>query len=114
MVMTKAEKARVEDLETRLALRFTEPVCKDVPPPKDGGIYLGWSYNAYSNRVYKTCSSVIYHGDGWENTNAQQPIHQYSTEIRALQALRNAVELECAKRLRAIDLKIEAIIQTPF
>jgi len=43
----------------------------------------------------------------WNKTRRQLPIMQYSTELLALKALRNEMEIEFAKRLRKIDLQIE-------
>jgi hypothetical protein len=113
MSMIKKEKEHVEILETKLALHFTNKVLPDLPPPQfgNGGADLvnGWSFNLHSKRAYKSCSSSIYHGDGWGQTRSSQPIHQYSTEELALRALRNELENEYASQLRNIDKRIEEL-----
>lgn len=110
MAMNKKEKQELEDLKIKCALRFTEPVEKDVDIPElySDTIANGWGFNVYTATVYKTCSSSIYHNSrGWDVTNSQQPIRQYSTKLLALKALRNATEQDCAKKLRKIDIMIE-------
>lgn len=105
--MNKKEQAYVESLETRLALRFTEPVTKDLPIPKSStSLVCGWSYNTHTLQAYKSCSSNVFHGNGWEDTTSQRPIAQYSTQKRALRAMRYEVEMECAHKLRKIDKDI--------
>jgi hypothetical protein len=114
MSMTKKELAEVERLKTLLALRFTPDISPDIPKPESGQgeskIVNGWSFNAYSRRVYKSCSSVVYHGtDKWDKTESQHPIEQYSTPLLAYKAMRREVEKECARNLRDIDRKIEEL-----
>jgi hypothetical protein len=111
MAMNKKELAEVERLKTLLALRFTADVLPDIPKPGSGsGIVNGWGVNNYSRRVYKTCSSVVYHGTNkWDKTELQNPIEQYSSALLAYRALRREVEKECARNLRVIDRKIEEL-----
>ena len=91
-----------------MALTFTEPVNKDVLIPIDDKIVNGYSYNAYSTRVEKSCSGVFYHSIGiWDNTDSQRPIAQYSSKLLALKAMRNELECRYAFKLRQIDLMIE-------
>jgi len=116
MAMNKKEKKELEDLKTKLALRFTEPVERDLMPPNTSDdfrkIVNGYSYNAYNLRIGKSCSSSIYHNrHGWDETTAQEPIEQYSTKLLALKAMRNEVELQSAKKLREIDLMIEQEVE---
>jgi predicted CxxxxCH...CXXCH cytochrome family protein len=108
--MTKKEREYLEFIETKLALHQTEPVSPDLPPPERCDVLAkGWSFNMHTGNVYKTCSSVICHGVGWDNTNSRGPLWQYSTEVLALRALRYALENECAKKLRQIDLLCAAL-----
>jgi hypothetical protein len=114
MSMNKKEQAEVEKLKTRLALRFTEDVKPDVPKPEvepgSGKIVNGWSFNSYSKRVEKSCSSSMYHSNGlWNKTDSQYPIEQYSMPILAYKAMRREVEERFAAELRAIDRSIELL-----
>jgi hypothetical protein len=114
MAMNKKELAEIERLKTLLALRFTADILPDIPKPisgrDEGSIINGWSFNSYSRRVYKTCSSTIYHGtDKWDKTESQYPIEQFSSPILAYRALRREVEKECARNLRDIDRSIEKL-----
>ena len=111
--MTKKECAEMEELKIKLALHFTPAVEKDLAPPSYDAkekLVCGWSYNANpgNDRISKSCSSVAFHGLNWEKTSSHGEITQFSTELLALRALRHEVEIQCAKRLRDIDLKIEA------
>jgi len=117
MPMTKQEKARLEHAETLAALRWTAPVEKDVPPPEGHGIYSeGWTFNVYAKRVEACWSSVIYHGFGRapqkgerHSTASQGAKWLFSTEEKALAAMRHEVERQAAADLLAIDRKIEAV-----
>lgn len=109
MAMNKKELAYVESLKERLALCFTPEVAPDVPRPGvDDGLVIGYSFNAYSREVRKSCSSYLWHAVGsWDKTDAQGAIEQYSTRLLALRAMRNAIEMRCARDLRGIDIMIE-------
>ena len=118
MAMTKAEKAKVEELKTELALRWTtDDVSPDVPPPPAfGGYSQGWTFNAYNLEAYEAWSSSLHHGRGKapktekerRNISAtQRPIELYSTRERALRAMRRTIEREAAKKLRSVDALIE-------
>lgn len=110
MSMTKKEQAEVEALKTRLAFRFTEDIMPDIKKPELGqSLVKGWSFNSYSKRVGKSCSTRIGHGDGWEKTSSQNPISQYSLPILAYKAMRRELENRFALELREIDRKIEAL-----
>ena len=110
MAMNKKEKDYVEELEIKLALRFTEPVEKDLFPDEDYKIIVnGYSYNSYSQRVEKSCSTKMNHSlSGWDKTTSQNGIKQYSTKIKALKAMRHEMEINFAKALYKIDKLIEA------
>jgi hypothetical protein len=112
MAMTKKEQAEMERLLTLSALRMTSPVGKDLPPPILDGprdtLTKGWDYNVHTVRVEPCCSSSLYHNWGsWEKTTTQQPRALYSTKMKALMALRHALELRCAAELRKVDRMIE-------
>lgn len=122
MGMNKKEQAAFADLEHRLrlakALRFTEPVERDVQPPVYGsggsGLRKRYDYNAYIGgygsgpRVEKACTSSVGHcfGDDTETTT-QNPKALFSTRLLALRALRNNVENQVAEILAKIDEQIE-------
>ena len=109
--MSKKEKELVEELYTLNALRFTEKVLPDVLPPEyfsEVKIHNVYLYNAYIIRVTEACTSSIAHSTSTHNiTTSQNPRALYSDRIRALKAMRNEVEMECAKKLRSIDKMIE-------
>ena len=110
MAMNKKEQAEMESLRDQLrlaqALRYTEPVAKDVKPPLCGGLMTGFLYNACPNswRVEPACSSSSYHSFGRDDkTDSQQPAWLYSTRLLALRACRNDAERRSAKWLAEID-----------
>lgn len=110
--MNKKEQAAFEELHVRLALRFTEPLMPDVPPPPRRSDYkaltTGWWLNAYNSEVAMGCSSSGFHSlHSTTKTSTQQPMAFHSTRLRALKALRAEKEMEYAKRLRKLDLEIE-------
>jgi hypothetical protein len=109
MAMTKKEKKMVEDLKTKLALRFTEFVKPDIDYPKIGdGLINGYNFNSYAREVWKSCSTSYSHGiRNWDKTSSQQPIQQYSSKLLALKAMRNEIETKVARDLRSIDILIE-------
>lgn len=104
--------ARAAELPKILqSLHFTDPVVEDIPVPSGSSdTTRGWLFNAYRehDQVQRSCSSTTSHSFGRDDkTNAQQPRALFSTRLLALRALRNAVELEAATRLRGIDKMIE-------
>jgi len=110
MAMNKKEQAMVEDLKVMCALHFTNIIELDVeiPKPFANELSKGFMMNEYSYRVTKACSSSIGHStSGDEKTTSQKGIKLYSTKMLALKAMRNAIELKCAKELRNIDIMIE-------
>ncbi len=114
MAMNKKEMARMLDLELRLLeaearMVKSERVEFDLMPPKGiGGPSLinGWSFNAYTKQVNKSCSCYVHHGKQWDKTSTQGAIRQFSTELLATQALRYEVEQELYKELAKIDKRI--------
>jgi hypothetical protein len=112
MAMNKKEQQLLEDLKTKFALRWTEPVAPDIEPPDSLGknnLRKGFLFNAYSGRVEPACTDSLYHSFGCDDEARSQGSQRlYSTRFRALKAMRHEVEKECAKKLREIDRKIEA------
>lgn len=112
MAMTKKERAAV-DAELRranvlAALRWTGAVEPDVPPPTGEGYTSGWIFNVYYKTVEQAWSSALSHGDGLGPKPAQQsfrrgPICMFSTRAKALAALRNELERQCANSLADVD-----------
>lgn len=118
MAMNKREKEQLENavrlMGVNRSLRWSDySADKDVGAPDDYRKYVnGWSINTVTMRVYKTWSSGVYHGDGWvidgeRPANASQnPISQYSTEEKALRALRHCMEMKFAAALYEIDMRL--------
>lgn len=119
MAMTKKDLAEMERLQRELrivsALRWTEDVKPDVPPPEtSSGLTKGWLPNPYSMYVAKACSSGVSHSIGRDDkTESQGARALYSTRLLALQALRYAVTREAAEKLAAINRAIELDTATP-
>lgn len=117
MAMNKKEIAEMrglkDDLRLAKALRWTEIVTKDVPPPESGSKEIsGFVFNAYSSRVSEAWSSSVSHGIGSpiresRYSGSQNSIWMFSTRLLALRGLRNAVEREAAEKLARIDEQIE-------
>lgn len=111
MAMTKKEKAALEEALMLSALRATAGAKPDVMPPEAfSGVSVGFTFAGAlgSPRVEKAWSTSVSHGTGEPRSHgSQNPRRLYSTKLLALQALRRAVELECCKSLRRIDVMIE-------
>lgn len=122
MAMNKKEQAAFDALREELrlakALRWTEPVERDVMPPKCGdddwnGLRNGYDFNDYFDsfsgpRVNKACTSYSSHDSRqWHKTTTQGPRPLFSTRLLALKALRHSVECKVAKILADIDKQIE-------
>ena len=92
------------------ALRWTDGLTeRDVLKPRSQGITTGWSYNPHTRVVMPMWSESSTHGRGHERkSGSQQGIALFSTKLRALRALRRAVEVDCARKLAAIDEQIRA------
>jgi hypothetical protein len=118
MAMNKKELAELADLKNSLrlakALRWTEPVAKDIPPPPTFDKETsGFVFNAYSSNVSAAWSSTVSHGIGRPApergySGTQNSISMFSTRLLALRGLRSAVEYEAAQKLARIDEQIEA------
>jgi len=115
MAITKKEKAEFDAAilaaKTLAALRWTEPVKKDLPIPSSGTV-SGWDFNSYSCIIVQQWSEPESHGDGEKRSNQWGISYQngkplYSTKLLALKALRHEVENKVAKQLLSIDIQIE-------
>jgi hypothetical protein len=120
MAMTKKERAEFDAAlaQARIlgALRWTATVAKDVPAPSYSSNALafteGWTYNTYSGTVELGWSESNAHGKGPypagdRNKSAAQGARAlFSTESKALAALRHALELQAAEKLAAVDRRI--------
>lgn len=109
--MNKKEQAAFAAMqdEARLAraLRFTDPVKEDVPPP-EGFQALTKGFLAWGDRVEVACSSAVSHAFGRDDkTTTQNSRWLFSTRLLALRAARHRMEREFAKKLADIDKKIE-------
>jgi hypothetical protein len=121
--MTKAEKARVEELETALALTwpsYTAPrpmtreeieAAKVELSPKDRSVFrvrhaaLGWFYNAYSASITQGWSDGMSHGrDNVTGDHGSQGMGRiYRSKTDAAMALRIEMSRDFAKKLAAVD-----------
>ncbi|RTL26402.1 MAG: hypothetical protein EKK55_07885 [Rhodocyclaceae bacterium] len=119
MAMTKKEREELESLREQLriakALRFTEPVERDVMPPEKSGMTTGWDFNDYTalvdgyNFISELWSKAVSHGSMpyREFRGSQGCVRLFSSKLLALRACRHAVEQKAAKRLADIDKMIE-------
>ena len=93
------------------ALRWTDAKTgPDVPKPQGFATHTtGWGYNAHTRVAMPMWSKCSTHGRGHEpKSGSQRGRDLYSTKLRALRALRRAVEIDCARKLAAIDAQIRA------
>jgi hypothetical protein len=109
----KEQQRRAEEAmqaRERAALHWTDLApAPDVMPPEGSGLSTGYTFNVYAQRVDVACSGAVSHSVGrTDRTTTQGARRLYSTKLLALQALRNAMEREFAKRLAAIDVQIES------
>lgn len=119
MAMNKKERAEFEALKemcsTSKALSWrnyqTEP---DLEIPTEG-VVLGWGIGTYQRTVFPTWSEKSSHGHGHDmekikgryRSASQKGIKQFSTEAKALAALRSSLENDFAEKLRNIDERLE-------
>jgi hypothetical protein len=118
MAMTKKEQAAmqaaIDRADTLAALRWTNPVYRDVGIPETG-YSQGWDYNAHSRNVYLGWSCRVSHGTGpapeagKHRSGSQQPRRYYSTQSLALAAMRHEIEQKAAADLLKIDRQIAAL-----
>lgn len=117
--MNKAEKQRLEELETALriakAFRFTEEVKPDIPVPQGFGQQeaYGFIYHAYKGvRVERSVSGPCSHGSTYRDDitpviTSQRGVQQFSSRLLAFRAGRYELEQEFAGILADIDEQIE-------
>lgn len=120
MAMNKKEKQQladaIEEAELAKALRWTEEVTPDVPPPIRSGDYsVGWIPNWHTGNVEQGWSDSHSHGYGAVPVNSGIPRHGrqnprglFSSQERALRYIRHMIENEAAIKLRDIDRRIKA------
>ena len=131
MAMTKKElaewQAKIDALKEQLgqaeawnAFKRTDPVARDLPPPAPFGGHnysYGWDYNLHAMTVGYYWSTSTSHGDAVEGCESrperssggygsQGALRLYSTKLKALRALRHAIEKRSAHNLRRIDMCI--------
>ena len=117
MAMTKKEQAEIDRAETLAALRWTGPVEHDVGVPLQG-YSEGWDGNAHSMRVWIGWSGQVVHGAGEAPKNgerhyngAQGSRRLFSTQAKALAAMRHEMEQKAAADLLKVDRQIAAAMQ---
>ena len=109
--------AAIDRADTLAALRWTNPVQRDVGVPKEG-YSQGWDYNAYTREVFIGWSGAVSHGTGpapeagAHRSGSRGFRRYYSTEALALAAMRHEVELKTAGDLLKIDRQIAAALDT--
>jgi hypothetical protein len=122
MAMTKAEKAKMEELETALALCWPaypapQPMTREeieaakVKLTPTRSVYrersaaLGWFYNAHSGDVTQGWSDGIAHSrDNVTGDHGSQNMgRMYRTKALAAMAMRLEMSRDFAKRLAAVD-----------
>jgi hypothetical protein len=126
MAMTKAEKARMAELEKQLAMsramRFPDysvpqPMSyddiKDALSVSGETVVRGWFYNAnlggyggYSNQATYGCSNGINHSREGAKTSTQGMGRMYRTREEAVMALRHELTTQCAELLARVDLML--------
>lgn len=114
MVMSKKEREIFEEAlfkaELAMAFRWTTGVEPDIPMPKyKDDVTTGWLYSLSAKKVYRAWSTPNSHGNmpfTPRCTQYKNGMALYSTETRALLALRHAVEEQAAANLLEIDKEI--------
>jgi len=109
--------AEVDRLRYRAALRWTDEVKPDLPPPKsgekhtEGFVAYMWGTDLHL-RLNRACSSSWAHGtcemDRRPSTSSQNPLAISSTVVHALRVLRCQKEREFGEALARIDAAIAA------
>ena len=113
-----AFQAAIDRADTLAALRWTNPVERDVAPPQGSGCTEGWDFNTHTQRVLTGWSDSVHHGPGpapkqWERhySASQNPRRMFSSKARALAAMRHELEQKAAADLLNIDRQILAAMQ---
>lgn len=117
MTMTKAERAEMEALRTKLALRWSGMTPPERMPLPEKGYVNGWDYHWGRNTVFPCWTERDRHGFNEAHRADSGPSFHlsakrdgrplYATKREALIALRLAQEEQCAKLLRLVDTMIE-------
>ena len=109
-----AMQAAIDRADTLAALRWTAPVERDVGVPLQG-YSEGWDYNAHSMRVWFGWSGQVVHGPGpapkageRHYNGAQYSRRMFSTQAKALAAMRHEMEQKAAADLMRVDRQISA------
>jgi hypothetical protein len=121
--MTKAEKAAFEAMRERAALSWPPPPPKPLSVREElaasgSKVFVGWSYNAYTGEVSQGASDGLYHhrtdpnafnGERPRTISVSQTVGSpwYSTRADACRALHYEVARECARKLAALERRIE-------
>lgn len=125
MAMNKKEQAELAALKKQIALamalRWTDPVKPDVPPPSGSVRYsYGWlTGGAYEHSTQAWSSSVTHGRSAPEKAGrngSQNCRHLYSTRLLALRARRHEMECDFAKQLADVDAEISkelAVMSAP-
>ena len=106
------------DARDARALHMTDDIEPDLMPPEYGEpMSKGW-VPIYVGRMQRTteqikqmCSGVNSHGTGWKEAKGQGPLKMYSTRLKAMKALRRAIERQAADELAEVDETIKALEQ---
>lgn len=114
MVMSKKERDMLEEAllkaELAMALRWTTGIEPDISMPKNkDGVTTGWLFSLSAKKVYQAWSTPNSHGNmpfTPRCTQYKNGVALFSTETRALLALRHAVEEQAAANLLEIDKEI--------
>ena len=119
--MNKAEREKLNEAQKELsiarALHWSrhEALGPDLPAPKFGEKHtVGWRINVHTRYVSLGWSECVANGNGAYPVGddprcaSQGGVQLYSSELRALQDLRHAVERQSAIALALIDSKILA------
>lgn len=103
----------IEAAELNKALRWTDEVSPDIPPPKSG-YTTGWLAFGTTGRVERGWSDSVSHGYGPAPINSgiprngrQNSCWLFSSPERAMRHIRNRIEQEAAQRLLEIDKRIK-------
>jgi len=108
--------ARIDQAELIAALRWTEPVAPDVPPPPSGGHTEGWMLSAWLEgaRAERGWSEFGAHGTGKYDRHraygcaSKDARHLHSSKLRALRAGRHELATIYARKLMELDRAIAA------
>lgn len=131
MAISKKEQAaidaKINELETRCALRFTDGECVPdiIPKSSDGCIVHGFEpYGGSGIGTHFVATDGLISRSAWDKTKWPNMLDKdgsgsrdipklYSTRELALRALRKRLEREFGEKLLLVDKMIEAEIANP-